>query len=364
MKFKIDEIWVSDEAVDYPLTGEIIRKCPGAKLISGSELDNRRSRQVLNPDPFREGKRIIHLIEHKGSFVKPCPGTNQYVCCGLEILHIGQGCPMDCTYCALQVYFNKPVMEVFVNRDKMLRALEDHISSDPDGFHRICTGEFTDSLALDPLTNLSPVLVEFFANQTNASLEIKTKTTLIEPLLDVNPKGRVILSFSMNSQHISTNEEIRAAGIESRLKAAQEASSRGYKIGFHFDPIIPHPGWRGGYSETVDRIFARIDPAAIAWISLGTIRFVPELKDISTTRFGRKQYFCEAFSSGLDGKKRLFIEKRVEIFRFTAEAIWRHDPSVCIYLCMEAPYVWEKALGVQMNNDAELTAYLDRVAKS
>ena len=43
----------------------------------------------------------MRLMKHMGAFVKACPGTPEYICCGLEILHIGQGCPMDCRYCAL-----------------------------------------------------------------------------------------------------------------------------------------------------------------------------------------------------------------------------------------------------------------------
>ena len=40
---------------------------------------------------------------------------------------------MDCRYCALQVYFNNPVMEVYVNLDEMLEQLNDFLGSDPHG---------------------------------------------------------------------------------------------------------------------------------------------------------------------------------------------------------------------------------------
>jgi len=52
----------------------------------------------------------------------------------------------------------------------------------PERFWRIGTGEFTDSLAIDRLTRLSSVLVPFMANQTNAVLELKTKSAEVHPL--------------------------------------------------------------------------------------------------------------------------------------------------------------------------------------
>src|SRR5208283_3194265 len=167
MKFSIEQIWIDEDAQGYPLTRDIVQKLPEAEVLVGNEFAERSRMLDLEPDPMRRGKRIVRLMKHKGAFVKPCPGTPRYICCGLEILHIGQGCPMDCRYCALQVYFNRPVLEIFVNADDMIHAVENYLAQEPGRFHRICTGEFTDSLALDALTGLSSRLVDFFAKQNN-----------------------------------------------------------------------------------------------------------------------------------------------------------------------------------------------------
>jgi spore photoproduct lyase len=180
MRFVIEQIWIDEDARDEPLTARIVSKLPSARTFVGNDCADRLWELNLEPDPLSQGKRILRLMKHKGAFVKPCPGTPNYICCGLEILHIGQGCPMDCRYCALQVYFNRPVLEVFVNTADMIKALQDLLERDSQRFHRICTGEFTDSLALDPLTGLSSRLVDLFSNGTNASLEIKTKTDSID----------------------------------------------------------------------------------------------------------------------------------------------------------------------------------------
>ncbi len=359
MKFPIEQIWIEEDAQDSPITRQILKKLPGVPVLCPSEYVEPSRELLLEKDPLSRGKRILKLKTHKGAFVKPCPGTPAYVCCGLEILHIGQGCPMDCRYCALQVYFNRPVLEVFVNVDELMQALSGHVDKDPHLFHRVCTGEFTDSLALDSLTGLARKLVDFFADRKNASLEIKTKTDFVEPLLAVDPRGRVVVSFSMNSPRITHREEMRAASLDHRLAAAARAQQQGYRLGFHFDPIIPLPGWEHDYCGVIDRIFACIEPSSVAWISLGVLRFVPQLKETVMQRFGSIPYFHDGFHRGLDGKSRLTADRRIRIYRRLAERIRFHRSDALVYLCMESPHVWQESLGISMRTDEDLATYLD-----
>ncbi len=363
MKFHIDEIWIDEDANDTPLKARILRQLPSAKIFEGDECAYRVRELNLKPDPLSAGKKIIRLRNHKGAFIKPCPGTPKYVCCGLKILHIGQGCPIDCRYCALQVYFNRPTLEIFVNTDQMISALQDFLSQDPNKFHRICTGEFTDSLAMDSLTGLSGRLIDSFSKRENASLEIKTKTDMVEPLMEYHPRGRVILSFSVNAAAIVRQEERGSASLARRLEAAARAVRSGYGIGFHFDPIIPIPDWEIEYCRTVDHIFDTVDPSSIIWISLGVLRFAPELKRAAVARFGKIRYFHDAFLTAGDGKSRLIADRRIEIYRPIIDRIRFHAPHTAIYLCMESEYVWRKAMGIMMKSDDDLTVYLDNAAK-
>ena len=168
-----------------------------------------------------------------------------------------------------------------------------------------------------------------------------------------------MLSFSVNAEEITRTEEIRAAPLERRLASASRAQDRGYRIGFHFDPIIPVPGWEEAYSHVIDKIFGLVRPSAIAWISMGVLRFVPELKEIAGARFGRIPYFHDGFLRGLDNKCRLHVDRRVKIYRALADKIRMYSPDSRIYLCMESPDVWEEALGIRMESDQDLAAYLD-----
>jgi len=359
MNFPVDEIWIEEEAREEPVTLEILRRLPRARILIGREMKEAKALLDLDPDPIAGGKKILRLLKHKGAFLKPCPGTSQYICCGLQILSTGQGCPMDCRYCALQAYFNRPTLEIFVNMDDLLDELHGHLQADTGRFHRICTGEFTDSMALDHLVGMVPRLVEFFSSAHNASLEIKTKTDFVEPLLDLDPRGRVILSFSVNSARIVRTEEKRASPLARRLTAAVRGQLCGYRLAFHFDPVIPYQGWEADYEETVDSIFRQVDPHSVAWISIGVLRFVPKLKEAALFRFGPVSYLHDEFLQGFDGKFRLPAERRIAVYRYLSERIITRCPDARIYLCMESPYVWKEALGMEMNTDADLSRYLD-----
>lgn len=363
MRFPVDEIWVDEDAEEEPLTKRILQAFPHVSVARGAQMQQRLRSVTLSADPFARGKRILRLMRNKGAFVKPCPGTPEYICCGLQIIHTGQGCPMDCRYCALQAYFNRPVLEVFVNADDMVQELAQVLSSRPDTFHRLCTGEFTDSLALDPFTGLAGRLGPVVHKHRNASLELKTKSDHVDHLLDMPPTRRIIFSFSLNARSTAQSEELRAASLSRRLAAAGKAEAKGFRVGFHFDPVIPVPGWEEGYKETINRIYSSVDARSVAWISLGVIRFVPALKDVVRERFGAVPYFHDGFIRGLDGKQRLSVGRRIEMYRALSEHIRRHSPDARIYLCMESPTVWREGLGVSMESSTALAAYLDEAVK-
>jgi spore photoproduct lyase len=150
---------------------------------------------------------------------------------------------------------------------------------------RIGTGEFSDSLMLDHITKYSPAIIEFFNNHKDAVFEFKTKSSNIDNLLKIKHSGNIVVSWSLNPQKIIDKNEFFTASLSDRLASAKECAKSGYKIGFHFDPIIYFKGWEREYGKVIDLLFSKIKPKDIAWISMGTFRFKPELKSIIENRF-------------------------------------------------------------------------------
>src|SRR5690606_32927262 len=141
------------------------------------------------------GKQSLLLTRNQGPFLRQCPGTREYICCGYNILNFATYCTMDCAYCILQSYFHPPVLQYFVNQYKLWKEL-DHALPQPRTL-RVGTGEFTDSLILEPWSDLTPKLIDRFANQTHAILELKTKTTAIDRLEGLRHHRKTIISWSL-----------------------------------------------------------------------------------------------------------------------------------------------------------------------
>lgn len=104
------------------------------------------------PDSSRKIPGLLEVVHFKGRFWRSCPGTKIYECCGYQIVHIGIQCSLDCTYCILQSYFESPNLRIFGNTEDLLAEVQAVPSSSPQKLFRAGTGEFTDSLLLDPWT--------------------------------------------------------------------------------------------------------------------------------------------------------------------------------------------------------------------
>ncbi len=169
---------------------------------------------------------------------------------------------MECTYCILRSYLNNEALVVCTNFEDLLWEVGETLRQNPARTFRIGTGELADSLALDHITCFSRKMVPFFASLPNAILELKTKSDQISNLKDLDHGGRTIISWSMNSKRICCTEEFKTATFEERIEAALQCQKWGYKLGFHFDPIIYYEGWEGEYREAIREIFSVIDPGS------------------------------------------------------------------------------------------------------
>jgi spore photoproduct lyase len=304
--------------------------------------------------------QTLEVTRFRGRFVKACPGTRSYLCCGYQILNLGTQCSLGCTYCILQAYLAGRNLRLFANLGDMWLELMEHLRSSPRNVHRLGTGEFMDSLLLDPVTHLSRELVPVFAGQPRAVLELKTKTANVELLEGLSHGGRTIVAWSLNPPDLIRSEEPEAAGLEERLAAARRCQEWGYRLAFHFDPLIAYPGWQQGYTEVVNQLAATVDPERIAWISLGTLRFMPALKKIIRRRHAGSALLHEELVPGLDGKLRYFRDLRVEMYRYLSTLLGRLSRELLIYLCMESEDVWREAMGFSPAERGGLSAMLDR----
>ena len=357
LRFRI--LYIDRDVEELPETG-LIRDKLNVPWRDVDGPENVYEDLAGHPDPVGAAKEVLYLTRNRGAFVRDCPGTSHYTCCGYRILHIGTFCTMDCAYCILQSYFHPPVLQYFVNHAALFSSLDCLFAE--NRLIRIGTGEFTDSLIWDDLLPFSNRLIGRFAQQNRAVLELKTKTVNIDHLLSVRHRRKTILAWSLNTETVIRHEERRTTLLNARLNAAARAQAHGYPLAFHFDPIIIYPECETHYAEVIDRLFQSVDPGNIVWISLGTLRFMPALKPVMEKRFPQTPIACGEFVKGLDGKMRYFKPLRITLYRRIIERIRRYAPDATIYFCMEDDEVWQKSMGFVPSERGGLSRMLDQSA--
>jgi spore photoproduct lyase len=318
----------------------------------------------LSPRDFDRSKRWLYLAPFKGSFFKQCPGAGGMVCCNYFVLNLGIQCNMNCSYCYLQSYVNTPVLTVYTNIEQALQELDELASLHPDKPYRVGTGEITDSLSLDELTCYSRRLIDFFKKYPRWNLEFKTKSSRVDGFLDMEHAGNVTVSWSINAPLVVEREEHGTASLDLRLASARKVLARGYRVGFHIDPMIWHSEWRESYSELVRRVTENFTPEDVPSVTVGALRFQPEQKIMMKERFGMSSLVNrgELFPTR-EGKLRYDQELRNEMFKFVMDEFRHHDAKWKVWLCMENSETWAGTHGEMPSRLPELKDFFRPLPK-
>lgn len=296
---------------------------------------------------YKEGKKEFRSVPKKGEAMGVCATFNRkYLCCHVHVLKSVQNCPFECSYCFLQNYLNDGITKAVDDVETLMREVKEKIVGEPGRLFRIGTWELGDSLALEHVTGQAAALIEQFSTLDNAVLELKTKSDRVDSILNLAHGGKTVLSWSLNTGHVIENDERGTATLEKRLNAMRKAVQAGYLIGLHFDPMIFHDGWEDGYSSLVDRVFTAVPPDRVAWISMGSLRFNPEMRKKIENNYPDSRLTCAEMVRGDDAKIRYVKPLRVRMYKHLYRELRKHiSGDNLVYLCMERWDVWDKVLG-------------------
>ncbi|MBG55682.1 MAG: radical SAM protein [Deltaproteobacteria bacterium] len=361
--YQPERILIDSAVSKEPLTRQICSRFPNVPTYEVKNYNWHKDSSANDPlkNPLSQGKKTLHLKQFKGKSIKACPGfSDNLVCCNYFTLDLIENCPFECTYCILQAFLNKPVITVHANLEDILKQVWQITSAQPETLFRIGTGEHSDSLALDKTFGINQHVIKFFSNIPNALLELKTKSNHVEHLLELPHGGKTVISWSVNPQEIIKKEEHKTATLDERLKAAKMASDAGYKVAFHFDPMIDYPDWEKGYQRLVEQIVDNVSSDRIAWISFGTLRYISSLKSIVDERFPNSRVFLGEFIPGVDGKMRYLKKIRQRLYRNVQNKVEKLAPDVPTYLCMESSHLWEKSMPNSPKTSPEMEGVLLR----
>ena len=251
-------------------------------------------------------------------------------------------CPFGCKYCYLAgtpgVKFS-PSVKIYVNLPEMLHEI-DRIARRQQRPTAFYLGKLQDSLALDPLTAYSTIIVPFFTRHPFARLTLLTKSANVERLLGLEHCGHSILSWSVNPPEISMMFEENVPNIDERLDAMRRVVESGYPVRAIMMPIIPVEGWQDLYTQFTRRLLE----IPIERLTLGGICVYRAARDLMERKMGRRNVISERLDSNSiagDGRVRFPRSLRHEIYSSIIGAARRLRPNLEIALCLEERALWE-----------------------
>ncbi|MEW6416863.1 MAG: radical SAM protein [Nitrospirota bacterium] len=242
-------------------------------------------KQTLKPKiyykeyPQLSGKKEI-LVErvNDGSIIirfdkTPSPEKSTDVVCPhfLE-LKWAYGCPYDCSWCYLKGTFRfrpngkEPVVKSYEKIEQHTRRFLEEVET-PEVLN---TGEIADSLMSENGGSpFSKFIIPIFQTQKLHKVLFLTKSINVKNLLELEPHGQVIISFSLNAIPVAKMWEKKAPPVLKRIEAAKKVYHAGYEVRLRIDPMVPIDGWEESYLQLVDLIFEHLFPERI---TLGSLR--------------------------------------------------------------------------------------------
>lgn len=322
--------YVEESVLETPLARRLQDLYPQARWSVIASYKEFIKHTKYDPRTFNRRLEEFFIVRENFDFFSACPCSNKSVACGYHVMNLGFGCAFECAYCYLQAYTNAPGIVLPANIEDFFKQFETYKQD-----IRLGSGQFTDSLVFDHLTGYSPRIIDFFRKHPKSTFEFKTKTDNIGLILKTKPAENILISWSLNPQTIIDTVEFDTASLEERLKAARECVRAGYRVAFHFDPIIYYEGWERDYERTVQQVFDFVDGRHIDGFSLGGLRMPNRLKQTIENRFPENAVLDGELIPGYDGKLRYSPRVREEIYSKMREWIRRRGGDIYVYLCME-----------------------------
>ncbi len=249
MNMSFDAVYYEPGVLDYQLGLELQSKYADLPWIS---IENHNHIPEMTASPNQDFPRLKnHLIIGTRKTHRYVP--NHKVSDWL-VPYTSSGCKAMCLYCYLVCNYNKcAYLRLFVNREQMLDRLlkKDAGAPAPQTFE---IGSNSDLLLENTITNNLIYTIERFSHEGRGSLTFPTKFDMVNPLLNLDHKGKTIFRMSVNPQEIIQRIELGTSPLHARIRALNAMAEAGYPVGLLIAPVILLPDWKRMYGELIDQL--------------------------------------------------------------------------------------------------------------
>ena len=248
-----DAIYFEKAITNYELGKELLEKY---KSVPKFEIENHNNieemRKKENKEFPRMKKNLIIGIRKTHKFVENHKISDYLV------PYTSSGCTASCLYCYLVCNYNKcAYLRLFVNREEMLeKIIKTAEKSEKDLTFEI--GSNSDLILENTITNNLVWTIENFKNTNKGFLTFPTKFDMVDLLLPLDHKGKIIIRVSVNPVEIIRKVEFGTSDLDSRINAINKLKEAGYKVGLLIAPVIFVEDWKEKYLELIKYLDAKL----------------------------------------------------------------------------------------------------------
>ena len=251
--FKPHEIFYEKEIENYELGKKLLEKYED---VPKKVIDNHNNIEEMRK---KENKEFLKM---KTNLIIGVRKTHKYQenhkVSDFLVPYTSSGCTASCMYCYLVCNYNKcAYLRLFVNREKMLeKIIKTAEKSDKDLTFEI--GSNSDLVLENTITNNLVWTIENFKDSKKGKLTFPTKFDMVEPLLDLDHKGKIIARVSVNPEEIINNVEFGTSRLDGRINAINKLKEAGYEVGILIAPVIFVENWKEVYLELIKTLESRL----------------------------------------------------------------------------------------------------------
>ena len=240
------EILYEENIKNYELGRELLEKykdVPMKVIENHNNIPEMRSKQNCEFTDIK--KNLIIGIRKTHKFV-PNHKTSDFL-----VPYTSSGCTAMCMYCYLVCNYNKcSYLRLFVNREEMLdKIIKTSNKAEKELTFEI--GSNSDLILENTITRNLEWTIPKFAENNRGYLTFPTKFDMVDNLLNLDHKGRIIIRMSVNPEKIIQRVEFGTSNLENRVKAINKLKEAGYKVGILIAPIILIDNWQEEYENLI-----------------------------------------------------------------------------------------------------------------
>ena len=247
--FKPKAIYFEKEIENYPLGKELMDKY---KDIPKIEIENHNAIEEMRKKENKEfgnmKRNLIIGVRKTHKFVENHKVSDYLV------PYTSSGCTASCLYCYLVCNYNKcAYLRLFVNREQMLeKIVKTSLKSEKELTFEI--GSNSDLILENTITNNLVWTIENFKNTEKGKITFPTKFDMVEPILPLKHKGKIIVRMSVNPEEIINRVEFGTSRLQGRIEAINKLKEAGYQIGILIAPVIFVENWKELYLQLIQRL--------------------------------------------------------------------------------------------------------------